>query len=86
MWAADISHVNYLQFPNVDRLGLQEKLSRRQARHAGRQGFQGVPFLPNKGLPRGVSPRPGWQQLFLGGPLSSSPGQKQGRGISTDAP
>lgn len=27
MWAADIPHVNYLQFPNVDRLRFQEKLS-----------------------------------------------------------
>ena len=27
MWAADIPHVNYLQFPSVDRLRFQEKLS-----------------------------------------------------------
>lgn len=51
MWAADIPHVNYLQFPSVDRLSFQEKLSRRDARLSGRKGFQGVPFLPNKGLP-----------------------------------
>lgn len=76
MWAADIPHVNYLQFPNVDRLSFQEKLS-------GKRGSGGPPAFP-KGLLRGlpVWPIPGWRQLFLGGPPPfpiSFPGQEQGR-------
>lgn len=49
MWAADVSHVNYLQFPNADRLGFQEKLNRREARHAGRKGFRGSPSFQTRG-------------------------------------
>lgn len=55
MWAADISHVNYLQFPNADSLGFQEKLSRREARHAGRKGFWGSPSFQTRGC-LGVCP------------------------------
>lgn len=83
MWAADIPHVNYLQFPNVDRLSFQEKRS-------GKRGSGGPPAF-QKGLLRGlpVWPIPGRRQLFLGGPPPfpiSPPGQEQGKGTPTAIP
>lgn len=87
MWAADIPHVNHLQFLNVDRLGFQEKLSRKEARDSRRKGFQGVPFLPNKGLPAGLPVLPiGWRQLFPGGPPHFSSRTGMGRGTPTAVP
>lgn len=70
MWAADIPHVNYLQFLNVDRLSFQEKLSQKKARHSGRKGSRGSPSFQTRGCLGG----------FLSGPYQDGGSCFSGRG------